>query len=471
MYGRAGRRELTRSEFDAARLGFLQVLRRKRMSPQFIDRHGEDLFAQAAFEYSRQLAEGKEIANPPAWIITCAWHRTVGLLETRDWRPRLVSTERAGELPAEAADAPEEELLSEDRYRKVREAVERLPAHQRALLALSYFEGESVREAARRLRWTPSKAQRAHEAAQRRLHELLGVESSDDLAIEVGLAAFLSLSVGGSRLLRAAGALESTAHRAAEAGQRALDLARHPFGGARPSGGAEGIHPAHELGRSAVAGGAEAPAALAARGGGRRLGELGRRFFTSGAAETASAAAGGGGDRVAEVCKAALAVCLIGGSAVGGALLGSGQRGRPRPRPRVAAPAHPHHARPATTVAASEEPARSPPATPEEVPVSSSASSEVEAPATAAKDSKSSRSERRAERRESEEASAEEQFDAFARAASEPEAAPVESAAASQVGGSPSGQAGEVEARAPPEGAKAEAEEAQLERQFRGGLP
>ncbi len=80
MYGKVASEELSRAEFDAARLGFFQVLRRKRMSPQFIERNAEDLFGQAAFEYSRQIAEGKEIRNPVAWIITCGWHRTVGLL-------------------------------------------------------------------------------------------------------------------------------------------------------------------------------------------------------------------------------------------------------------------------------------------------------------------------------------------------------------------------------------------------------
>jgi RNA polymerase sigma factor (sigma-70 family) len=179
MDGRTKHEELNRAQFDAARRAFFKFLR-KRMSREFFERHGEDLFAQAAFEYSRQIDEGKEIRNPVAWINICGWHRAVSLLETRNWRPRMVSGESLAELPASSA-TPEEEVLGEDRFRKVHEAVEQLPAYQRKLLALCYFKDESVRAAARKLGWTPSKAQRAHEAAQRRLYELLGNETSDEL--------------------------------------------------------------------------------------------------------------------------------------------------------------------------------------------------------------------------------------------------------------------------------------------------
>jgi hypothetical protein len=41
-----------------------------------------------------EVSEGVEIGNPPAWLVTCAWHRTVSLLESRDWRTQLVSIEK-----------------------------------------------------------------------------------------------------------------------------------------------------------------------------------------------------------------------------------------------------------------------------------------------------------------------------------------------------------------------------------------
>jgi hypothetical protein len=63
MFRMAKSDELSHAQFDAARLGFFQTLKRKRMSPQFIDQHGEDLFAQACFEYSRRAG-----VLPDGWI-------------------------------------------------------------------------------------------------------------------------------------------------------------------------------------------------------------------------------------------------------------------------------------------------------------------------------------------------------------------------------------------------------------------
>jgi RNA polymerase sigma factor (sigma-70 family) len=233
------------SELEEARLGFIQYLRRKHFSPQFIAQHGDDLFATASLEYSRKLAEGVEVENPAGFLITCAWQRTKSLLEAQGRTPRLVSTERAGVLVDEADGSPEDTVLEEDRFRKVQEAVDQLSEPERRLLELAYFEGLAVREAARHLHWHPSKAQRCHEAARRRLHELLGVESLDDLELDIGLAAFLSLIGGGSRVHWPAGlegAVDAIGRAGSYAWARAGDLARRlPFGGgAEPSTAALG---------------------------------------------------------------------------------------------------------------------------------------------------------------------------------------------------------------------------------------
>ncbi|MGD9734929.1 MAG: RNA polymerase sigma factor [Solirubrobacterales bacterium] len=384
MYRDVVAEELSRGQFDSARLAFLQVLRRKRMSPQFIERHAEDLFAQACFEFSRQLGEGKQIAKPVAWIVTCGWHRTVGLLETRDWRPQLVSTERVGEL-GEDEVTPESDFLDEDRYRKVREAVERLPDYQRRLLALSYFEDESVREAGRRLNWTPSKAQRAHEAAQRRLHKLLGVEKSDDLAIEIGLAAFLSLAGENRaphlRLLSGVEAASDALLHPLRSLEGAGRLIREQF--VPRAGSPERPRAVAELGHRALLG-ANHPGTLLERSG-RRASELGRRLFTSGAAEGSAAAAEGGG-RAVEVCKAIAAVCLLGGGAVTGALLGGGHhqgQGAPRPQTHRTALARPtpHLPRPASVGALAEDQAPEAEASPSSSSTSTPASTDSQKPA------------------------------------------------------------------------------------------
>lgn len=199
--------ELNQRELEAARLGFKQLLRCKRMSPQFIENHGDDLFATATLEYSRKLAEGEEIESPTGWLIACAWRRTKSQLEAEGRRPHLVSADNGGPVADSTSQGPEEAVLDEDRFRKVREAVDHLSVDQRRLLALSYFEGLTVREAGRALQWHASKAQRAHESAKRKLQDLLGVTSSDDLAAEIGLAAYVSLTAGaagGNLLERAA---------------------------------------------------------------------------------------------------------------------------------------------------------------------------------------------------------------------------------------------------------------------------
>jgi len=196
MYGVKASNELKQEELEEARLGFIQFLRRKRFSPQFIETHGDDLFATAALEYSRKLAEGEEIDSPSGWLITCAWRRTKSQLEAEGRRPHLVSVDSGAQVADENSRDPEEAVLDDDRFRKVREAVDQLSVDQRRLLALSYFEGLTVREAGRALQWHASKAQRAHEGARRKLHDLLGVTSSDDLAVEIGLAAYVSLTAG-----------------------------------------------------------------------------------------------------------------------------------------------------------------------------------------------------------------------------------------------------------------------------------
>src|SRR5262249_43148790 len=158
---------------------------RKRFSPQFISSHGEDLFATAALEYSRKLAEGVRIESPCGWLITCAWRRTMSLLESQSRSPQVIATEKAEAIEDEVGRSPEQTALDEDRFRRVHEAVAELPPEEQRLLELAYFEEMPVREAARLLDWHPSKAQRRHEAARERLLELLGVDSLDELAVDV----------------------------------------------------------------------------------------------------------------------------------------------------------------------------------------------------------------------------------------------------------------------------------------------
>lgn len=472
--------DLTPSQYRAAELGYFGLLRRKRMSRQFIERNAENLFAQALYEYVRSIRAGKEIRKPVAWIVLCAWSRTIRVLEQPNWRPSMVSTERVGEISADRTPAPEEELLSEDRYRKIREAVERLPAYQRELLAVSYFEGESVREAARKLGWTPSKAQRAHEAAQRRLRKLLGVESSDELEIAAGLAAFLSFGPDGcARALQLIGgfegAVDPVAHHLSQLGERVLDLLRRPF----THGGPAGHAPARseslgDLGRRAVVGADHGPTALIARGG-RRVPDLGRRILASGAIETTTAAADGGA-RFAEACKIA-AVCLIGTGAIAGgsALLDSTQHHRPAPRPDRSAASSRHRALGAPAPGEPES-AQPPVAVPSGSKEHAAASnSGTDSSNAASSGNQPSPARRRAQRHKTEESTTDTAFEAGSVAAAEEEEW---RASGSSSGASASAEPTHTTSAATTEtpvansaSPKVQAEEKQTKTQFQGGLP
>ncbi len=215
MYSSKVRDELSQETLDEARRGFMQLLR-KRFSAQFIANHGEEMFAKAALEYSRKISEGAEIETPVGWLITCAWRRTGGFLEAQSRTPDMVSADLTASLTDDLGQSPEQVALEEDRFHKVHEAVDQLSREERQLLELSYFEGMAVREAARELHWHPSKAQRCHEAARRRLHELLGVSSSDDLQIEIGLAAYVSLAAEASTGGRITGLLQRAGQKSAE---------------------------------------------------------------------------------------------------------------------------------------------------------------------------------------------------------------------------------------------------------------
>lgn len=459
--------DLTDAQYRAAERGFFGLLRRKRISRQFIERHGEDLFGQALFEYTRTIRAGKEIRKPVAWIVLCAWSRTIRELESSNWRPRLVSTDSVAELSADATPAPDEALLTEDRYRKVRDAIEDLPDYQRELLSRSYFEGKSIREAARELGWTPSKAQRAHEAAQRGLRKRLGPK--DLLGIPAGLATVL--------------------HRVRRLLERAWDLLRRPFDKGGSGGGAPSPDTAEAVGhfgRRAVTDVHHGPLTLAARAC-RRVSDLGRRLLSSGGVESTAAAADGGA-RIAEACKAIAAVCLIGTGAIagGGALLEGGHDQRhAQPPHRVVswrkppeesstAPSTPNPrpvAVPTTTGSAAPKARRAP------IGAGAEPQAHVSSDVNAAGDV--SPQERRAQHRRTEEATTNTGFEASQVAATEEEEwrdgitrAGAATSAEPSPTSSTSGGGNEAATPAPaPTTPKVRAEETQTKTQFQGGLP
>jgi RNA polymerase sigma factor (sigma-70 family) len=270
--------ELTREEMQRAKRALVGLLQRRGFSWHFIEEEGEEALAIAHTEFTRAIGKGVDVEEPVAWTVNCAWRRTQNLLTAESRRPQSVSTEKLLELADEGEPGPEEILEEAERARKIREAVAELNEPQRQVIALTYFEGMSVREAARQLDWHPSKAQYAHKTAIKSLFEHLGVTSSDQLTVEIGLAAFLTFGARDGLGSLPAGV------------EAVIDRAGH---------GATGIW--------------------------GRLQEAARRFGGGGAGDTAGAIASSGAGRAAGVCAAGVAaVCLGTAGVIGGVGIGGG---------------------------------------------------------------------------------------------------------------------------------------------------
>lgn len=245
--------DLTGAQMDAARKAFRGKLLRLRYSPQFIVNNADELLAIAHSEYARAVANGVEIEDPVAWTVHCAWRRTQNLLQAERIHPRTVSEESVAELIDEATTTPEDQALDDDRARRVREAVGKLDEGQREVIALTFFEEMSVREAARLLGCSASSVQHRRETALETLRRFLPFRSGDDIVVDVAMACWVSLALERSGLHLPAGfeaVIDRTGHGASGLWGRVQDLAR----------------------RFGVGGGGEAATAVASSGAGRAAG-------------------------------------------------------------------------------------------------------------------------------------------------------------------------------------------------------
>ncbi len=280
---------LTRAEMDAARKAFRGKLFRLRYSPQFIVNNSDELLAIAHTEYARAVSRGVEIEDPVAWTIHCAWRRTQNLLQAESIRPRTVSEESVAELIDEATTSPEEQALDDDRARRIREAVERLDEGQREVIALTFFEEMSVREAARHLGCSASSVQHRRETALETLRRFLPFRTGDDIEVDIATACWVSLALERSGVHLPAGF------------EAVIDRAGHEASGLWA-----------------------------------RIQYLGRRLGVGGGGEAATAVASSGAGRAAGACAAGLAaVCLAGaGTGIIGPGIGLIGGGHPSPAPR-----------------------------------------------------------------------------------------------------------------------------------------
>lgn len=169
-----GGETLTSEQLRAAEEGFAKLLRTKRMNPQFIAEHAEELMAQARREYATWCQRGKVAHSPVGWLIVCAWQRTKDLLDSQQRQPRQLSIEEVLHVVDEKAPDPEQAAIDHDHSERIFHALSLLPEKERRLIYLSYFNGLDVKAAGRMVGWQKSAAHRHHEAALDRLRSILG---------------------------------------------------------------------------------------------------------------------------------------------------------------------------------------------------------------------------------------------------------------------------------------------------------
>lgn len=243
--------ELSSTEMNTARKVFIAGLWRRKYSAEFIYNNADDMLAKAHAEYVKCVKSGVEVENPIGWTVNCARLRTQSFIEAQK-----ASHEVASEKLPELADreAPTTEQLAEDmhRAREIRRAVDSLRKQEQQIIALTYLEDMTLREAARQLNWPLTTARRRFKSAMERLEDFFeerGIESSDDLVIDVGLASYLASTYHSPGFLEVA--FEKTGDAAAIAWEKAHDLSRRVFLGG--GGDAAGVATTSGAGRAAGA--------------------------------------------------------------------------------------------------------------------------------------------------------------------------------------------------------------------------
>ncbi len=271
---------LTSEQLHAAAEGFAKLLRAKRMNPQFIAEHAEDLMAQARREYATWCQRGKVAHNPVGWLVNCAWQRTKDLLDSQQRQPHQLSIDEIFNLVDEEAPNPEQVAIEHDHSEKIFRALSLLPEKERKLIYLSYFNGLDVKAAGSRVGWRKSAAHRHHEAALDRLRSILG---KDFAILDVAFLAWI---------------LEET-----DAAQHAPDF----------------LAAALDTGREAIAFISHKAAEVW-----RRLSPLG---------DPANASVASTGARVSGACATAVAVACLAGSVIGPGITALQPAPQPAPKP------------------------------------------------------------------------------------------------------------------------------------------
>lgn len=138
----------------------------------------EDVLQEVFLQVWRKAADFDEARGRPfTWLVTLARSRAIDRLRALDSRDRT-ATEAARDVPDRISDASDDAVKSEQ-GEIVRGALAQLPAEQRRILVLAYFEGLTQSEIAGRLTTPLGTVKTRMRSGMIRLRELLGERVKD----------------------------------------------------------------------------------------------------------------------------------------------------------------------------------------------------------------------------------------------------------------------------------------------------
>lgn len=267
------KRPLDANQLRAVELALPGKLRAHQLSEAFIERYAEDLIQQALTEYARACEQGQAIDNPGGWIVNTAFLRAIDQLRREGREPSPVSAEAALEIADGTSAPPDEEAIRHIEAEQLHRAIRKLSVPQRQALSLYYFEERSTREGADALGWSEPTFRRRRDSALRALRERFGViepvpQQGDRTAIEVGLAAWLSLAGAQGHAGRITDQLVATFDSVRGGLAGLADRVRDSAARLLSSGGGEGIAnvASGPIGKAAGVCGAAAAAAMCVTG-------------------------------------------------------------------------------------------------------------------------------------------------------------------------------------------------------------
>jgi RNA polymerase sigma-70 factor (ECF subfamily) len=121
----------------------------------------EDTAQEAMLKGFVNMRDLKKPSRFGSWIVTIARNECISLIRRRDYASKLVTQQN---VPVD------DELVP---YQSLQRAIEQLPPENRLPVVMYYFDGESVKDVARKLNLSRSRVYQRLKTATEQLHRLL----------------------------------------------------------------------------------------------------------------------------------------------------------------------------------------------------------------------------------------------------------------------------------------------------------